>query len=83
MAPAFPQAPGAAEGEAAAAPGAVRGAEGTALPPRGAGRAPAVCAGRVRARLTPLSPPQKRRLLPEAVLQELQELQELQDVSAR
>lgn len=31
VAPASPQAPGAAEGEAAAAPGAVRGAEGTGL----------------------------------------------------
>lgn len=56
VAPASPQAPGAAEGEAAAAPGAVRGAEGTALPLPGRGRARGVCAGGVRARLTPLSP---------------------------
>lgn len=62
VAPASPQAPGAAEGEAAAAPGAVRGAEGTALPPPGSGPGPGVClcvcvcAGGVRARLTPLSP---------------------------
>lgn len=79
MTRASPQAPGAAEGEAAAAPGAVRGAEGTALPPPGSRRALAVCAGGVLPSSLP-SPPQKRKLLPEAVLQELQELQ---DVSAR
>lgn len=55
VAPASPQAPGAAEGEAAAAPGAVRGAEGTAFAPPGSGRALALCAAG-SCPLTPLSP---------------------------
>lgn len=55
VAPASPQAPGAAEGEAAAAPGAVRGAEGTAFAPPGSGRALALCAAGSYP-LTPLSP---------------------------